>query len=140
MPGNIFLLEYSCFDPMCLWPCWAIANVIFLHSFSKGFAMRDVLSPIYGSFSIGYHQQMSLGLNLGHGLTIAPSIYTYSTYCNMVNTHIMHLVSYKCNKDHLRWISSMYGLTLIIYCQMVVSVHRREYIEFLVAKVRKNSQ
>ena len=51
---------------------------------------------------------------------------------------IMHKISYKCIKDHLRWISSMYGLTHITYCQMVVSVHRGDYIEFLITKVRKN--
>ena len=133
---NLFLLENSCFDTMSLWQCWTMANVIF-YTFSKGFAMIDVLTPIYGSFSISYHHEMSLGLNVCHWLTIAPSIYTYSTYCNMVNTHIMHIVSYKYNKDHLRWNSSMYGLTLIINCQMVVLVHRREYIEILVTKVRK---
>ena len=136
---NLFLLENSCFDTMSLWQCWTMANVIF-YTFSKGFAMIDVLTPIYGSFSISYHHEMSLGLNVCHWLTIAPSIYTYSTYCNMVNTHIMHIVSYKYNKDHLRWNSSMYGLTLIINCQMVVLVHKREYIEYLFAKVRKNSQ
>ena len=136
---NLFLLENSCFDAMCLWQCWTMVNVIF-YTFSKGSTMIDVLSPIYGSFSFIHHQEMSLSLNVGHGLTIAPSIYTYSTYCNMVNTHIMHIVSYKYNKDHLRWNSSMYGLTLIIYCQMVVSVHSWEYIEFLVTKVRKNNQ
>ena len=113
MLGNLFLLENSCFDAMCLWQCWTMANVIF-YTFSKGSAMIDVLSPIYGSFSISYHQEMSLGLNVGHGLTIAPSIYTYSTYCNMVNTHIMHLVSYKCNKDHLRWISSKFIFKLFL--------------------------
>ena len=133
---NLFLLENSCFDTMSLWQCWTMANVIF-YTFSKGFSMIDVLTPIHGSFSISYHHEMSLGLNVCHWLTIAPSIYTYSTYCNMVNTHIMHIVSYKYNKDHLRWNSSMYGLTLIINCQMVVLVHRREYIEILVTKVRK---
>ena len=115
MPGNLFLLENSCFDPMCLWQCWAIANVIFYNPVPKGFPIIDVLSQNYGSFCISNHQEICLGLNLGFGLPIAPAIHTCSTYCSVAYTLTIHNRSY-----HLRWISSMFGLTIWSH---IISIH-----------------